>query len=123
MERPRPRRARFRPRQALEAGPAGTEVIERLIPQAVERLEPGGWLLLEVSPMIEPQVVRMIVSRTELKSLPTRKDSAGLARVVMAKAAVNRGSLSATPFSSGIFCSPAIARSPCKTRASPAIEW
>jgi len=75
----------FEPRQALEAGPAGTEVIERLIPQAVERLKPGGWLLLEVSPMIEPQVVRMIVSRMELKALPTRKDSAGLARVVMAQ--------------------------------------
>jgi release factor glutamine methyltransferase len=75
----------FEPRQALEAGPAGTEVIERLIPQAIDRLKPGGWLLLEVSPMIEPQVVRMIVSRTELKSLPTRKDSAGLARVVLAQ--------------------------------------
>jgi release factor glutamine methyltransferase len=75
----------FEPRQALEAGPAGTEVIERLIPQAVERLKPGGWLLLEVSPMIEPQVVRLIVGRAELRSLPTRKDSAGLARVVIAQ--------------------------------------
>jgi len=75
----------FEPRQALEAGPAGTEVIERLIPQAVERLKPGGWLLLEVSPMIEPQVVRLIVGRPELRSLPTRKDSAGLARVVSAQ--------------------------------------
>ncbi|MFO0899478.1 MAG: peptide chain release factor N(5)-glutamine methyltransferase [Pirellulales bacterium] len=75
----------FEPRQALEAGPAGTEVIERLIPQAVDRLKPGGWLLLEVSPMIEPQVVRLIVGRAELRSLPTRKDSAGLARVVIAQ--------------------------------------
>lgn len=77
----------FEPRQALEAGPAGTEVIERLLPQAVERLKSGGWLLLEVSPMIEPQVVRLIVSRPELRSLPTRKDSAGLARVVIAQKA------------------------------------
>src|SRR4029079_3572228 len=40
------------PRQALIAGPTGTEIIERLIPQAAERLLPGGWLILEISHMI-----------------------------------------------------------------------
>ena len=43
----------YEPRQALVAGPTGVEVIERLVPQAAARLRPGGWLLLEISPMIE----------------------------------------------------------------------
>src|SRR5262249_42801674 len=43
----------FEPRQALVAGTRGTEVIERLIVQAAERLVPGGWLLMEISPMVE----------------------------------------------------------------------
>ncbi|HEX4149931.1 MAG TPA: peptide chain release factor N(5)-glutamine methyltransferase, partial [Pirellulales bacterium] len=45
---------KFEPRVALEAGPSGTEIIERLVVQAAERLLPGGWLLVEISPMIEP---------------------------------------------------------------------
>ena len=32
----------FEPRQALVAGPTGVEVIERLVPQAADRLESGG---------------------------------------------------------------------------------
>ncbi len=32
----------YEPRQALVAGPTGMEVIERLVPQAAERLAPGG---------------------------------------------------------------------------------
>ena len=39
------------PRTALVGGERGTEVIERLIPQAASCLRTGGWLLLEVSPM------------------------------------------------------------------------
>src|SRR3569623_2733646 len=39
----------FEPRLALVAGPQGTEVIERLIVEAAERLTPGGWLLMEIS--------------------------------------------------------------------------
>ena len=39
----------FEPREALEAGPRGSEVIERLIPQAAQQLVRGGWLLLEIS--------------------------------------------------------------------------
>ena len=32
----------YEPRVALVAGPRGTEVIERLVPQAAERLREGG---------------------------------------------------------------------------------
>ena len=67
------------------AGPQGTEVIERLIDQAAERLEIGGWLLVEISPMIE-QVVRDLITKHSGYELgPTIKDFAGHARVVQAR--------------------------------------
>ena len=75
----------FEPRSALVAGPRGTEVIERLIPQAAERLNPGGWLLIEVSPMIEPQVRALIEADERLSLEPTVKDLAGQPRVVQAR--------------------------------------
>lgn len=70
------------PRQALVAGPTGTEVIERLIPQAAERLLPGGWLIVEVSPMIAGRVVELIASDGRYEPAIIVKDLAGLARVV-----------------------------------------
>jgi release factor glutamine methyltransferase len=38
---------RFEPRRALAAGPEGLDDITRIIKDALSRLEPGGWLLLE----------------------------------------------------------------------------
>lgn len=75
----------FEPRQALVAGPHGVEVIERLVPQAAERLEPGGWLLLEVSPMIEPRVLEIITQHGGFELGATIKDLASLPRIVQAK--------------------------------------
>lgn len=73
------------PQTALVAGPQGTELIERLIPQAAERLQPGGWLLMEISPMIEQAVDRLIQAEDQFEQGPTIKDFAGHARVVQAK--------------------------------------
>lgn len=75
----------YEPHLALEAGPRGTEVIERLIPQAAERLEQGGWLLIEVSPMIEPAVRQLIAAETRLEPQSTINDLAGHPRVVRAR--------------------------------------
>ncbi len=75
----------FEPRAALEAGPRGTEVIERLVPQAAERLLPGGWLLMEVSPMIEAQVRHLIEADPRWELHATVKDLAGLPRVVQSR--------------------------------------
>ena len=75
----------FEPRRALVAGPRGTAVIERLVPQAAERLVSGGWLLTEISPMIEAEVRRMIEADTRFESVATIKDLAGLARIVQAR--------------------------------------
>ena len=51
---------KFEPRVALLAGPRGTEVIERLIAQAADRLRPGGHLLMEISPTIHDAVLSLL---------------------------------------------------------------
>ena len=51
---------KFEPRSAVFAGPTGTEVIERLIPQAHAALRPGGWLILEISGTIADRVRQLL---------------------------------------------------------------
>ncbi len=73
------------PRHALIAGPTGAEVIERLIPQASERLLSGGWLILEVSPLIAGQVIQQITASGQFDPPAVSKDLAGQPRVVKAR--------------------------------------
>lgn len=73
------------PQVALLAGERGTDVIERLLPQAAERLAPGGWLLLEISPMLAQTVERLIAAQGAFELAPTIKDLAGLPRVAQAR--------------------------------------
>jgi release factor glutamine methyltransferase len=75
----------FEPRGALVAGPRGTEVIERLIPQARERLNAGGMLLIEISPMLEQSVRALFAAGGCWQLEPTIKDLAGHARVIVAQ--------------------------------------
>ena len=75
---------KFEPRVALLGGPRGTEVIERLIPQAAERLKPGGHLLMEISPTIHDAVLELLAADARLEPGPTIKDLARLPRVVQA---------------------------------------
>jgi release factor glutamine methyltransferase len=71
----------FEPRNALVGGPNGTEVIQRLLPQAAKQLKKSGWLLLEISPMIADKV-KALLDQT-LWSEPTIvKDLAGQSRIV-----------------------------------------
>jgi release factor glutamine methyltransferase len=76
---------RYEPTLALDGGPQGTDAIERLIPQAAERLRPGGWLLMEISPTIVGRVEQLLEADPRLELKPTQKDLAGLARVVQAR--------------------------------------
>lgn len=78
---------KYEPRGALVAGPKGTEVIERLIPQAAQRLRPGGYLLVEISPMIHEAVGKLLESEPRLEPQPTVKDLARHPRVVVARRA------------------------------------
>jgi release factor glutamine methyltransferase len=47
---------KFEPRSAVFAGPIGTEVIARLIPQAHAVLRPNGWIVMEISGTIAEDV-------------------------------------------------------------------
>lgn len=67
---------KFEPRPAVFAGPQGTEVIARLIPQAYGALRPGGWLVLEISATIAKEVSNLLEGgenveiKPDLQSLP-----------------------------------------------------
>lgn len=73
---------RYEPRGALVAGPRGTEVIQRLLPQAAEHLESGGWLIIEISPMIAESVRSLIDNAQQWQSVKLHKDLAGHERVI-----------------------------------------
>lgn len=74
----------FEPELALRGGSDGLDPYRRLIPQAYERLRPGGYLVMEISPMIETEVLKLLRS-SEFTCLPTLKDQAQLARTVVAQ--------------------------------------
>lgn len=73
---------KFEPRNAVFAGPIGTEVIERLIPQAHEVLKPGGWLVMEISGTIAERVRELLVG---WKNVQITNDLQGIARVASAQ--------------------------------------
>ena len=73
------------PREALVAGPTGCELIARLLPQAAERLAPGGWLLVEVGPATAAAAERLVAATAGLVAEPTLTDAAGLPRILQAR--------------------------------------
>jgi release factor glutamine methyltransferase len=73
------------PRGALVGGNAGTEIIAQLIPQAAARLVPGGWLIMEFSPMIAAAVRQLLEADGHFEAPSIQKDLAGLARIIQAK--------------------------------------
>jgi release factor glutamine methyltransferase len=84
MEELSPMVREHEPRLALEAGLTGTEVIERLLSQAVHRLRPEGQIFIEISPMIAERTERLI-DESPLERLPTLSDLDGRPRVVQAR--------------------------------------
>jgi len=73
---------KFEPRDAVFAGPTGTEVIERLLPQAWEVLKPGGGLVMEISGTVAARVRELLAS---WKSIQITNDLQGIPRVVAAR--------------------------------------
>lgn len=73
------------PKLALVSGEQGTETIAHLIPQAAERLRAKGYLLTEISPMIEADVRRLVEADGRFDAPTVLKDLAGHARVVQAR--------------------------------------
>jgi len=75
---------KFEPRNAVFAGHTGTEVIERLIPQARGVLKPGGWLVMEISGTIAERVRELL---QDWKDVQIRSDLQGIPRVASAQKA------------------------------------
>jgi release factor glutamine methyltransferase len=74
----------YEPQLALESGPTGMECYQRLVPQAAARLNDGGWLVLETSPMLMEQL-KTLVSETGFGEIATVADLAGHQRILTAR--------------------------------------
>lgn len=73
---------KFEPRNAVFAGPTGLEVIARLIPQAGERLNPGAWLVMEISGTIVDGVRGLLAGWSKVQ---ISHDLQGIPRVAAAQ--------------------------------------
>ncbi len=71
----------YEPEEALLGGPDGLDVIRRLVPAATEVLRPGGLLAVEVG-QGQSRAVEALFERSGLRLLETRRDLAGIPRVV-----------------------------------------
>jgi len=73
---------RFEPRLALFAGPSGLEMFARLIPEAHNALQPGGWLIMEIGHRSRERVCELLKDWEEIR---IANDLQGIARVVAAR--------------------------------------
>ena len=76
----------YEPRNALVGGVTGCDIVQRLVQQASGSLTSGGWIFIEVGPSTVSAAEKIISDTTELVGAPTVKDSAGLPRIVQARA-------------------------------------
>ena len=75
------------PKGALVAGPTGVEVVARLAADAVGALAAGGWLVVEIGPVVAAAAERALAAVPGLVPGPTLADMAGLPRIVQARKA------------------------------------
>jgi len=73
------------PHVALFGGQDGTEIIQRLIDQAIPMLLPGGYLIFETSPINIDRCVELVSKHADFESVETEKDFGNLKRVVVAR--------------------------------------
>jgi release factor glutamine methyltransferase len=77
----------YEPREALVAGPLGTEVHRRIAEGAREKLKPGGWLLMEMGAEQRAALAKILEQTGLFGEIRFRADLAGLDRVVIARRA------------------------------------
>jgi release factor glutamine methyltransferase len=75
----------YEPRQALVAGPDGTEFHRRIAEGAREKLKPGGWLLMEMGAEQRATLTAILEETKTFEDIRFRADYAGLDRVVIAR--------------------------------------
>jgi release factor glutamine methyltransferase len=73
---------KFEPRDAVFAGRTGLEIIRRLIPAAQAVLQPGGWLVFEISGTIAGEVEPLLEGWEEVRMIP---DLQSIPRVMQAR--------------------------------------
>ena len=78
---------RFEPSGALYAGADGLDVMRRLVPQAAERLKPGGTLIFECGFWQADAVSQLISSAPGLRMVGLRNDLQGIPRIAIAQRA------------------------------------
>jgi release factor glutamine methyltransferase len=75
----------FEPHLALDGGPDGLRVVDRLIVQSIPLLKAGGHLILEIGTDQESPVRSLIAARPEFDLAPTIRDAANHPRVILAR--------------------------------------
>jgi release factor glutamine methyltransferase len=73
------------PRSALDGGPDGLAVLDRLIAGAAGHLKPGGWLLVEIGAGQEAESLRRVAAVSGLVAGPTVRDHDDHPRVIVAQ--------------------------------------
>jgi len=73
------------PKLALVSGPTGTEILERLIDQSAQKLISGGWLIVELSPMIADAIQQRLNDHGCWTHVGMVRDLAGKKRVAVAQ--------------------------------------
>jgi release factor glutamine methyltransferase len=75
----------YEPHLALDGGPDGYAVLERLVAGARDWLEPGGYLLVEIGAPQEAEARRRIAAHAGYALAPTVHDYSGHPRVLVAR--------------------------------------
>jgi release factor glutamine methyltransferase len=73
------------PRAALDGGEDGLRVIDRLLGQAPQHLNPGGAILLEIAYDQAERLAELVTVRLPGASLEVRKDLAGHDRIAIVR--------------------------------------
>jgi release factor glutamine methyltransferase len=77
------------PRLALDGGPDGLSAYRAIAADAVRLLAPGGYLVLEIGQGQESDVMQLLASTELVRVGEPRRDLAGIARVLAARAPVS----------------------------------
>jgi release factor glutamine methyltransferase len=80
-----PEVSRYEPRLALDGDEDGLDVIRLLLPQASEKLKPGGALLVEIGSTQGPAVMQLVQAYFPGAAVEVKKDLAGLDRLLVVK--------------------------------------
>jgi release factor glutamine methyltransferase len=75
----------YEPREALVAGPEGTEFHRRIAEGSRDRLRPGGWLFMEMGATQRESLTAILEKTGAFDEIRFRADLAGLDRVVIAR--------------------------------------